>query len=186
MWVASSISWFSSMFNLIPYFQLPHFTAWLNDYLITFMNVYLILPLSSRVVQVGVAPVIVDPLLCLLIHPVQLIGAALHVVSQAQQVALASTRVGLSQKEIIKKQLHHLFQLHHHNPGAIFRQHLTEAILASKYRYCESAHESKCLHNVVYACKELTVQSNRAIVGAKKRKASKKGLQAGLRRAMQV
>ena len=64
---------------------------------------YLVLPLASRVVQVGVAPVVVDPLLRLLIHPVQLVGAALHVVPEAQQVALASTRVGLYRKRDDRK-----------------------------------------------------------------------------------
>lgn len=59
---------------------------------------YLILPLAGRVVQIGVTPVIVDPLLGLLVHPVQLIGAALHVVPQAQQVALTSTGTGLTEK----------------------------------------------------------------------------------------
>lgn len=57
---------------------------------------YLILPLAGGVVQVGVAPVIVDSLLSLLVHPVQLIGAALHVVPQAQQVALTSAGTGLT------------------------------------------------------------------------------------------
>lgn len=57
---------------------------------------YLILPLAGRVVQVGVAPVIAGPLLGLLVHPVQLIGAALHVVPQAQQVALPSARTSLT------------------------------------------------------------------------------------------
>lgn len=56
---------------------------------------YLILPLAGRVAQVGIAPVIVEPLLSLLVHPVQLIGAALHVVPQAQQVALTSGGTGL-------------------------------------------------------------------------------------------
>ena len=56
---------------------------------------YLILLLAGGVVQVGVAPVIVDSLLSLLVHPVQLIGAVLHVVPQAQQVMLTSTRIGL-------------------------------------------------------------------------------------------
>lgn len=41
---------------------------------------YLILPLAGWVVQVGVTPVIVDSLFSLLVHPIQLIGAALHVV----------------------------------------------------------------------------------------------------------
>lgn len=58
---------------------------------------YLILPLASAVVQVGVAPVVVDPLLCLLVHPVQLIGAALHVVPKTQQVALTFARAGLNE-----------------------------------------------------------------------------------------
>ncbi len=57
---------------------------------------YLILPLAGGVVQVGVAPVIVDPLLGLLVHPVQLIGTALHVVPQAQQVALTGAGTGLT------------------------------------------------------------------------------------------
>lgn len=59
---------------------------------------YLILPLAGRVVQVGVAPVVVDPLLSLLVHPVQLVGTALHVVPQTQQVALASTGIGLDRR----------------------------------------------------------------------------------------
>lgn len=58
---------------------------------------YLILPLTGRVVQVGVTPVIVDPLISLLVHPVQLIGAALHVVTQAQQVALTSAGADLAE-----------------------------------------------------------------------------------------
>lgn len=58
---------------------------------------YLILPLAGRVVQVGVTPVIADSLSSLLVHPVQLVGAALHVVPQAQQVALSSTGAGLGE-----------------------------------------------------------------------------------------
>lgn len=57
---------------------------------------YLVLPLAGRIVQVGVAPVVVNPLLSLLVHPVQLIGAALHIVPQAQQVTLASSGTGLT------------------------------------------------------------------------------------------
>lgn len=56
---------------------------------------HLVLPLAGRVVQVGVAPVVVDPLLGLLVQPVELIGAVLHVVPQAHQVALASGGIGL-------------------------------------------------------------------------------------------
>lgn len=56
---------------------------------------HLVLPLAGRVVQVGVAPVVVDSLLGLLVHPVELIGAVLHVVPQAQQVALTSRGIGL-------------------------------------------------------------------------------------------
>lgn len=59
--------------------------------------IHLILLLAGRVVQVGVAPVIVDSLLSLLVHPVQLIGAALHVVPQAQQVLLASAGIRLTE-----------------------------------------------------------------------------------------
>lgn len=59
---------------------------------------HLILPLAGRVVQVGVAPVIVDSLLSLLVHPVELIGAVLHVVPQAQQVALTSGGIGLTKE----------------------------------------------------------------------------------------
>jgi hypothetical protein len=59
---------------------------------------YLILSVTCRVVQVSIAPVIVDPLPCLLVHPVQLISAALHVVTQAQQVALSSTGTGLGRE----------------------------------------------------------------------------------------
>lgn len=58
---------------------------------------YLVLPLPGRVVQVVVTPVVFDPLLCLLVHPVQLVGAALHVVSQAHQVALSSAGVSLAE-----------------------------------------------------------------------------------------
>lgn len=58
---------------------------------------YLIVPLAGWVVQVEVAPVIVDPLLRLLVHPVQLVGAAQHVVAQTQQVSLASAGAGLDQ-----------------------------------------------------------------------------------------
>lgn len=66
---------------------------------------YLILPLAGGVAQVGIAPVIVEPLLGLLVHPVQLIGAALHVVPQAQQVALTSGGTGLieGKKEKLKQ-----------------------------------------------------------------------------------
>lgn len=59
---------------------------------------YLVLPLAGRVVQVGVAPVVLHPLPGLLVHPVQLVGAALHVVPQAQQVALASAGAGLRKR----------------------------------------------------------------------------------------
>lgn len=60
---------------------------------------YLVLPLSCRVVQVGVTPVIVKPLVCLLVHPEQLIGAALHAVPQAEQMLLTSTRAGLVERK---------------------------------------------------------------------------------------
>lgn len=60
---------------------------------------HLVLPLASRVVQVGVAPVVVDPLLGLLVHPVELIGAVLHVVAQAKQVALTGGGVGLHKRK---------------------------------------------------------------------------------------
>lgn len=56
---------------------------------------YLILPLAGWVIQVGVAPVVADPLLGLLVHPVELVGAALHVVTQGQQVLLPGGGVGL-------------------------------------------------------------------------------------------
>lgn len=59
---------------------------------------YLVLPLAGGVVEVGVAPVVVDPLLRLLVHPVQLVGAALHVVPQAQQVALPAAGAGLTEE----------------------------------------------------------------------------------------
>lgn len=65
---------------------------------------HLVLPLAGRVVQVGVAPVVVDPLLRLLVHPVELIGAVLHVVPQAQQVALASGGIGLHKGK--RKEVH--------------------------------------------------------------------------------
>lgn len=58
---------------------------------------YLILLLAGRIVQVGVAPIIVDSLLGLLVHPVQLIGAALHIVPQGCEVSLASGGIGLMQ-----------------------------------------------------------------------------------------
>lgn len=58
---------------------------------------YLVLPLAGRVVQVVVTPVVFEPLFRLLVHPVQLVGAALHVVSQAQQVALSSAGVSLAE-----------------------------------------------------------------------------------------
>lgn len=57
---------------------------------------HLILLLPGGVVQVGIAPVIVDSLLSLLVHPVELVGAVLHVVPQAQQVALTSGGIGLT------------------------------------------------------------------------------------------
>lgn len=62
----------------------------------TFLR-YLILLLAGTIVQVGVAPVIVDSLLGLLVHPVQLIGAALHIVPQAREVPLTSCGIGLNQ-----------------------------------------------------------------------------------------
>lgn len=74
-------------------------TLWIMFYLLVSVRPlsYLILPLAGGVVQVGVAPVVVDSLLGLLVHPVQLIGAALHVVPQAQQVALAGAGIGLTE-----------------------------------------------------------------------------------------
>lgn len=62
-------------------------------------SAYLILPLASRVIKVAVTPVIVDSLISLLVHPVKLIGAALHVVTQAQQVALAIAGKGLGRRK---------------------------------------------------------------------------------------
>lgn len=61
---------------------------------------HLVLPLAGGVVQVGVAPVVVDSLLGLLVHPVELIGAVLHVVPQAQQVALTSCGIGLNRRKL--------------------------------------------------------------------------------------
>lgn len=58
---------------------------------------YLILLLASRIVQIGVAPIVVDSLLGLLVHPVQLIGAALHIVPQGREVSLTSSGIGLVQ-----------------------------------------------------------------------------------------
>lgn len=58
---------------------------------------YLVLLLPGRIVQVGVAPIVVDSLLGLLVHPVQLIGAALHVVPQGGEVSLTSSGIGLIQ-----------------------------------------------------------------------------------------
>lgn len=58
---------------------------------------YLILLLAGRIVQVGVAPIIVDSLLSLLVHPVQFIGAALHIVPQGREVSLTSCGIGLIQ-----------------------------------------------------------------------------------------
>lgn len=60
---------------------------------------HLVLPLPGGVVQVGVAPVVVDSLLSLLVHPVELIGAVLHVVPQAQQVALTSAGISLHRRK---------------------------------------------------------------------------------------
>lgn len=51
---------------------------------------YLVLPLASRVVKVGIAPVVHDAFISLLVQPVELVGAALHVVSQTEQVLLTS------------------------------------------------------------------------------------------------
>lgn len=59
------------------------------------LSKYLILPLAGWVVQVGVAPVVADSLFGLLVHPVELVGAALHVVTQGQQVLLSGCGVGL-------------------------------------------------------------------------------------------
>lgn len=63
---------------------------------------YLVLLLAGGVVQVGVAPVVVDPLLGLLVHPVQLVGAALHVVPQGREVSLTSRGIGLIQGRAAK------------------------------------------------------------------------------------
>lgn len=48
----------------------------------------LVLPLAGGVIQVFVAPVVAHALAALLVHPVELVGAALHEVPQAVQVLL--------------------------------------------------------------------------------------------------
>lgn len=62
---------------------------------------YLILLLAGRIVQVCVTPIVVDSLLCLLVHPVQLIGAILHIVPQSREVSLTSRGIGLIQKKAL-------------------------------------------------------------------------------------
>lgn len=56
---------------------------------------HLVLAAPARVVQVVVAPVVVRAVLRLLIQPVELVGAALHVVLQRVQVLLPLLRAGL-------------------------------------------------------------------------------------------
>lgn len=55
----------------------------------------LVLAAPAGVVEVTVAPVVVGPVLRLLIQPVELVGAALHVVLQGVQILLPLLRGGL-------------------------------------------------------------------------------------------
>lgn len=55
-------------------------------------SVYLVLAPAAGVVKVAVTPVILHAALCLLVQPVQLVGAALHVVLQRAQVLLPRLR----------------------------------------------------------------------------------------------
>lgn len=60
---------------------------------------HLVLAAPAGVVQVVVAPVVVRAVLCLLIQPVELVGAALHVVLQRVQVLLPLLRAGLAGRQ---------------------------------------------------------------------------------------
>jgi len=55
----------------------------------------LVLAAPAGVVEVVVAPVVTGPVLCLLIQPVELVGAALHVVLQGIQILLPLLGAGL-------------------------------------------------------------------------------------------
>lgn len=63
------------------------------------MHTHLILPAPAGVVQVVIAPVVMGPVLCLLIQPVELVGAALHVVLQGVQILLPLLGAGLGRVE---------------------------------------------------------------------------------------
>lgn len=53
---------------------------------------YLVLAPAAGVVQVAITPVVLHPVLGLLIQPVELVGAALHVILQGVQVLLPPLR----------------------------------------------------------------------------------------------